>query len=342
MSSDLYRVAIVGASTLKGKELKEVLESRNFPAAEIKLLDDEAEGQLDSIGDEATFVQNVRPEHFQEADVAFFATDPASTLKYWPDAIRAGCTAVDLSYAMEEKAPVRAPWVERELGAGSGHDLQASAAVAAHPAAVTLALLLARAKRDHAVHRATTVVFEPASERGKAGMDELHQQTVSLLSFQNLPKVVFDAQVAFNIQGRLGAEAKQSLESIEKRLLTHFRRLAGEALPVPSLMLVQAPTFHAHVFSIYIEMERTTAEGDFVKSIQGDHVTVVRTPEVEETPSNVTAAGRDEIVAVVKRDPAHENGFWIWGAADNLRIQSLTAVDCAAALVGNRAQGRVQ
>ena len=112
MSSDLYRVAIVGASTLKGKELKEVLESRNFPAAEIKLLDDEAEGQLDSIGDEATFVQNVRPEHFQEADVAFFATDPASTLKYWPDAIRAGCTAVDLSYAMEEKAPVRAPLIE--------------------------------------------------------------------------------------------------------------------------------------------------------------------------------------------------------------------------------------
>jgi len=342
MSSDLYRVAIVGASTLKGKELKEVLESRNFPAAEIKLLDDEAEGQLDSIGDEATFVQNVRPEHFQEADVAFFATDPTSTLKHWPDAVRAGCTVVDMSYAMEEKVPIRAPWVERELNSTGPQDLQASAAVAAHPASVTLALLLARAKRDHAVHRATTVVFEPASERGKAGMDELHQQTVGLLSFQNLPKAIFDAQVAFNIQGRLGGEAKQSLESVEKRVLTHFRKLAGEALPVPSLMLVQAPTFHAHVFSIYIELERTTAEGDFVKSIQGDHVTVVRTSEVEETPSNVTAAGRDEIVAVVKRDPAHENGFWIWGAADNLRIQSLTAVDCAAALVGNRAQGRVQ
>ncbi len=185
MSSDLYRVAIVGASTLKGKELKEVLESRNFPAAEIKLLDDEAEGQLDSVGDEATFVQNVRPEHFQEADVAFFATDPSSTLKHWPDAVRAGCTVVDMSYAMEDKVPVRAPWVERELSPTGPQDLQASAAAAAHPASVTLALLLARARRGHAVHRATTVVFEPASERGKAGMDELHQQTVSLLSFQN-------------------------------------------------------------------------------------------------------------------------------------------------------------
>src|SRR5437868_4313558 len=342
MSSDLYRVAIVGASSLKGKELKEVFESRNFTAAEIKLLDDEAEGQLESIGDEATFVQNVRPEHFQEADVAFFATEPAATLKHWPDALQAGCTAVDLSYAMEEKVPVRAPWVERELGAGSAHDLQAAAGVAAHPAAVTLALLLARAKREHTVHRATTVVFEPASERGKPGMDELHQQTVSLLSFQTLPKAVFDAQIAFNIQGRLGAEAKQSVESVEQRILAHFRRVAGETLPVPSLMLVQAPTFHAHVFSIYIELEKTVADGDFVKAVQGDHIIVVRTADLEDTPSNVGAAGRDEIMLTVKRDPAHENGFWIWGAEDNLRIQALTAVDCAAVLVANRAQGRVQ
>ena len=58
--------------------------------------------------------------------------------------------------------------------------------------------------------------------------------------------------------------------------------------------------------------------------------------------SNVTAAGRDEIVITVKRDPAHDNGFWIWGAADNLRVHALTAVDCAAALVANRVQGRVQ
>jgi aspartate-semialdehyde dehydrogenase len=342
MSSELYRVAIVGASTLKGKELKEVLEGRNFPAGEIKLLDDEAEGVLDSVGDEPTFVQTVRSEHFQEADVAFFAGDAALTAKHWTDASSAGCTAVDLSYAMEGKAPVRAPWIEREFGSTNGHDMEASSAIAAHPASVTLALLLARARRAGAVRHAAAVVFEPASERGKAGMDELHQQTVSLLSFQTLPKTVFDAQVAFNMQGKLGGEAKQSLDSIEKRIVSHFRQIAGSDVPVPSLMLVQAPTFHAHVFSIYIELEKTAAEGDFVKAIQGDHVVVVRNADLEETPSNVAAAGRDEIMVTTKRDPAHENGFWIWGAADNLRIQALTAVDCAAVLVANRAQGRVQ
>jgi len=171
MSSDLYRVAIVGASSLKGKELKEVLEARNFPAGEIKLLDDEAEGQLDSVGDEPTFVQTARPEHFQEADVAFFASDAALTAKHWEEATRAGCTAVDMSYAMEGKSQVRAPWIERELAASSPQDIQASSAIAAHPASVTLALILARAQKAAAIRHASAVIFEPASERGKAGMD---------------------------------------------------------------------------------------------------------------------------------------------------------------------------
>jgi aspartate-semialdehyde dehydrogenase len=207
---------------------------------------------------------------------------------------------------------------------------------------VTLALILARAQKAAAIRHASAVIFEPASERGKAGMDELHQQTVSLLSFQTLPKAIFDAQVAFNLQGRLGAEAKQPLDAVEQRIVSHFRQIAADQIPVPSLMLVQAPTFHAHVFSIYIELEKTVAEGDFVKAIQGDHVMVVRTADLEDTPSNVAAAGRDEIMLTIKRDPAHENGFWIWGAEDNLRVQALTAVDCAAALVANRVQGRVQ
>ena len=49
----LYRVAIVGAGTLKGKEVAEVLSDRNFPSLDIKLLDDdESLGQLETVRDE--------------------------------------------------------------------------------------------------------------------------------------------------------------------------------------------------------------------------------------------------------------------------------------------------
>src|SRR2546430_4008092 len=71
----VFRVAIVGAATLKGRELKEVLDEMNFPVADVKLLDDdESLGQLDQVGDEATFIQPADPEHFRNVDFAFFAS----------------------------------------------------------------------------------------------------------------------------------------------------------------------------------------------------------------------------------------------------------------------------
>jgi aspartate-semialdehyde dehydrogenase len=73
-TQNLFRVAIVGAASLKGKELKDVLEERNFPAAEIKLLDDdESLGQLERVQDEVALVQPVGREELAQMDFTFFA-----------------------------------------------------------------------------------------------------------------------------------------------------------------------------------------------------------------------------------------------------------------------------
>ena len=69
----LFRVAIVGAASLKGRELKDALTERNFPAHDIRLLDDdESLGQLEAVGDEPTFIQSVLPEHMDDVDFTFF------------------------------------------------------------------------------------------------------------------------------------------------------------------------------------------------------------------------------------------------------------------------------
>ena len=79
-SGNLYRLAIVGAGSLKGKEVAEVLNDRNFPSIDIKLLDDdESLGQLEAVRDEITFIQSVRSEQFENIDFTFFASDPEST-----------------------------------------------------------------------------------------------------------------------------------------------------------------------------------------------------------------------------------------------------------------------
>jgi aspartate-semialdehyde dehydrogenase len=339
----LYRVAVIGAGTLKGKEMGELLPESSFPTADVKLLDDdESLGQLESVGEEVTFVQSVAPEHFENIDVAFFASEPEFTRKHWKMAKAAGSAIVDLSYALDEipGCKLRAPWIEHELRQAPAAELEPAPIVVAHPAAVVIALLLLRAARAGEIRTAAVSAFEPASERGRRGMDELHEQTVNLLSFQKVPTEVFGSQVAFNLLARYGQESRPTLASIEARVLDHFQRItAGRAL-TPALMLLQAPIFHGHVFSIYLEMERDVAEDDLSKALAGDHIEVVRLSE--EAPSNVGAAGQEQVQVLLRRDPGRAHAFWIWAAADNLRIMALSAIESAEQILLARPKGKVQ
>lgn len=339
----LFRIAIVGAATLKGRELKEVLSDRNFPAQDVRLLDDEESlGQLEAVGDEPTFIQSVLPEHLENVDFTFFASEESYTQNTWKLAREAGSDIVDLSYALEGQAGtlLRAPWVERELGAPPKVHFGEATVVVAHPAAVVLGLLMLRAQRVGSIVRAIATVFEPASEHGRRGMDELHEQTVNLLSFQQLPKGVFDAQVAFNLLDRYGEHSSPSLATVEKRIQSHFRSIVQDRLAVPSLMLLQAPIFHGHAFSLYLELEKPAQIEELTAAISGEHVDVLQ--GMEEPPSNVNAAGQEQIQVFARPDGQNGNGFWLWAASDNLRIAALNAVECAENMLASRPRGTVQ
>jgi aspartate-semialdehyde dehydrogenase len=340
---NLYRAAIVGAASLKGKEIAEMLNERNFPAVDVRLLDDdEALGQLEAMGDEISFIQSVRAEQFEHVDFTFFASDEECTRKNWKRSRDAGSAIIDLSSVLEEEAgaSVRSLWVERERGQIATPDLQPGPCVTAHPVAVTLALLLLRARKVGAIRRVVSTIFEPASEHGQRGMDELHQQTVNLLSFQPLPKDVYDAQVAFNMVSRYGQKSQPALGSVEARILRHYRKIAGDDAPPPSLMLLQAPIFHGHALAVFLEMESSVDVPALSQALAGDHVTVPGTED--DPPSNVSSAGQADVLLSLKSEPVQPNGVWLWAAADNLRISALTAVECAESMTATRPTGKIQ
>jgi aspartate-semialdehyde dehydrogenase len=340
---NLYRAAIVGAASLKGKEVAEMLNERNFPAADIRLLDDdESLGQLEAMGDEISFIQRVRAEQFEHVDFTFFASDEESTRKNWRDARDAGSAIVDLSGALENEAgaKVRSLWIERERGQIAPPELQPGPCVTAHPVAVTLALLLLRARKAVAIRRVIATIFEPASEHGQRGMDELHQQTVNLLSFQPLPKDVFDVQVAFNMVARHGQKAQPALDSVEARVIRHYRKIAGDDAPQPALLLLQAPIFHGYALAVFLELDSVADVSTLSQAMTGDHVAIPGADE--DSPSNVSAAGQPDIQLSLKSDSVQPNGVWLWATADNLRISALTAVECAESMGATRPTGKIQ
>jgi aspartate-semialdehyde dehydrogenase len=321
-----------------------MLNERNFPAVDVRLLDDdESIGQLEATGDEINFIQSVRAEQFTHVDFTFFAADAECTRNNWKRARDAGSAILDLSGALEDEpgANVRSVWVERERGKMWQPDLQPAPCVVAHPAAVTLALLLLRARKAGTIRSAVATVFQPASEQGQKGMDELHQQTVNLLSFQSLPKDVFDTQVAFNMVGRYGQKSQLSLDALEARVRRHYQKLAGAEAPQPAIMLLQPPVFHGHALAMFLEMEQPVDRDRLSQALAGEHVTVADT-EDDSQPSNVNAAGQSNILVSLKSEATQPNGIWLWAAADNLRIAALTAVECAESMIATRPLGKIQ
>jgi len=338
-----YRVAIVGAASLKGKEVAEVLEQRNFPSTEVKLLDDdEALGQLETLKDEITFIQGVRAEQFEHLDFTFFASDAECTRRNWKTVQRSGSAIVDLSYGLEDEtgAAVRAPWVECQLGQLLTPELQPGPAVMAHPAAIVLGLLLLRVQNALPIKRSLATVFEPVSEQGQKGMDELHEQTVNLLSFQPLPKKIFDAQVAFNLVARYGEDSTLSLALVGDRVVRHYRKLVGERVITPSVLMLQAPIFHGHAFSVNIEFEKTADLEPISEALTGEHVSLITQPA--EAPNNVNAAGQGDVLVSLNRDAVNPNSVWLWATSDNLRVAASTAVEVAESLAAARPRGHIQ
>jgi len=110
----VYKIAIVGASTLLGKELKDAISESSLAAADLSLLDeDEGLGQLDQVGDEVTFIQAIGPDAFEHMDFTFFCGAEKLTQKYWREALRAGSRVRGLSGALgsETGVLVRSPWI---------------------------------------------------------------------------------------------------------------------------------------------------------------------------------------------------------------------------------------
>jgi aspartate-semialdehyde dehydrogenase len=341
----VYKIAIAGASTLLGRELKEAISESPLAAATFVLLDEEeAQGQLDQVGDEVTFVQAIGPDAFERVDFTFFCGPEALTRKFWRQALRSGSTVLDLSGALDQEAGVlvRAPWLSSEAATV---DLFTPAVVPAHPAAVALGLLLERVQQAAPVRFAAATVLAPASEFGRGAMDELHQQTVSLLSFQGLPRAIYDAQAAYNLVSGMGESSAISLGAVEARIRRHYEALSAARWPALTLQVVHAPVFHGLTFSIIVDLERPVEIAALEDALSGEHVDLVL--EDTDSPSNLAATGQNDVLVRMRPEPLARNSsetarLWLWAAADNLRLHAQNALECALDLRRLRPQGTVQ
>jgi aspartate-semialdehyde dehydrogenase len=310
------------------KELRERLGEME-PAPRVELISAGAGGATVLVAEEeeSAVMTPLTAQSLEGAKVAFLVGSPASsrrTLKLNP---ADGPVLIDLTGALEDQphARLRAPSAEPP---GLKPD-PAPIRVVATPAAIALAQLLTRLANAGKIRRAIAHVFEPASERGQRGLDELHQQTIAILNFQKPKMDVFDTQLAFSMRARYGEEAEEPLEGIEERIERHLASLlaAWPGIPMPSLRLLQAPVFHGHSFSLWVEFESHPGVKAVAKALSSGGVDVWP----DEPPSNTSGGGLT--VGAISVDSNCADACWVWAAADNLRLASENAVAVAKELV---------
>ena len=331
-------VAIVGASSLRGRELKLVLEERNFQADEIVLLDASVmAGTLTEAGGEPTFIRELAEDSFDKVRFAFFAGIAADTERNWQAAQTAGATVIDLTGVLAAAGKATS-WIPSLTAAippkpapganGSPHKI----AYASPASPVVICCTLAAGLAPLSPRTIAAMLFPPVSERDQAGIDELETQTTNLLSFRPIEQTVFDTQVAFNLLSRYGDESKPSLESTRSAIAREVAQyLAGRA-PVPAIQLVQTPVFYDYAFAAYAEFAAAPAIEQLAAAFRNLGVKIAG-PE-DPAPTNISVAGESEIqLAPVQADPNVAAGVWLWGVADNLRLATTNAVRIAEELL---------
>src|SRR5690348_5287064 len=335
-----YRVAIVGASSLRRKGIRQVLEDRNFPASDVILLDETVmAGTLTEVAGEPTFIRALEEDSFEHANFVFFAGTAADAERNWQAARKAGATVIDLTGALAigGSSDDSSPWIpslDSILPPRFASSTNGSPHIAAYSSPSTPAIIACTVAAVLGAFQSRGIamlLFPPVSERDLPGIEELESQTQSLLSFREVAKPVFGAQVAFNLLASYGEATKPSLADTRSALARDVARYLSGRSPVPALQFVQAPVFYCYAFSACAEFP--SLELEQLESAFANLGVKVDAPG-DAPPTNISVAGENEIrLARIGSDPNVANALWLWGVADNLRLAAVNAVRIAEALI---------
>src|SRR5213593_1773211 len=312
-------VAIVGSTSLLGKEVREMLEDRGFPMGRLALFEtEEYAGLLQEFAGEIQITQVISPEAFQDIDIAFFTCSPEIMHSYVASGAKFPELTIDLTQAGSGGTVYLQGISDPRVLRSTGYFVNP------HPAAIVLARVLSTLHNTFGVQSAVVTVLEPASERGNAGVDELQEQTVNLLNFQQIANKVFDGQLAFNILPEtLAAERSES------RMLEHLEGILGKTFPKPMITAIQAPVFHSHAFSIFVQLLASPSVEEVITQL-GRHGSGVTVHMDADGPSPVGVVGTNTIhLGRVRHGGNYPGSYALWVVADNLRIAAANAIHTA-------------
>ncbi|MBI5511966.1 MAG: aspartate-semialdehyde dehydrogenase [Deltaproteobacteria bacterium] len=316
-----FKVAVVGATGLVGREMLAVLEERGFPVSSLVPLASErsAGEKLRFAGDELT-VQKASAASFAGVEIVLMSAGGAASRELAPLAAKAGAVVIDNSSAwrMDDAVPLVVPEVNpADVGLYKGRG------IIANPNCSTIQMVVALNPLHQAagLKRVVVATYQAVSGKGKRAMDELSSQVTALFSQREAQVEVFPKRIAFNCVPHIDVFLEDGFTKEEHKMLFETRKIMH--LPAVGVVAtcVRVPVFNGHAEAVVAEFERPlspAAARDLLTKAPG--VMLMDDPNETLYPTQLDVDGSDAtFVGRIRQDSSAPNSLAFWCVADNLR-----------------------
>ncbi|MFQ5787639.1 MAG: aspartate-semialdehyde dehydrogenase, partial [Thermodesulfobacteriota bacterium] len=262
MKKDSYNVAVVGATGAVGQEMIKILEERDFPVEELRLIASErSHGTELEFRSNKIWVNKLDSNSFKGIDIGLFSAGASRSREYAPIAVKAGAIVVDNSSAfrMEPEVPLVIP----EINDHRVSDYK-NRGIVSNPNCTTAVALMAL-KPIHDIGRIKRVVacsYQAVSGAGAQAMEELRVQSKALLEDKPIETNVFPHQIAFNLLPQIDIFLENGYTKEEMKLHNEARKILEDDSIQLTATTVRVPVYRSHSIAINVETEMKISVGE--------------------------------------------------------------------------------
>ena len=335
--NEKYHIAIAGATGAVGRKMLAILEERNFPVDDLKLLaSTRSAGKFLEFKGEKIAVEELRQNSFVNMDIALFSAGAGISREFAPAAVKSNCVVIDNSsaYRMEKDIPLVVPEVNSDaIGDNPG--------IIANPncSTIQMVMVLKPIHEKFKIKRVVVSTYQSVSGSGQKAIDELKNQTRDLFSGNEAKVNVYPHQIALNCLPHIDKFLDNGYTKEEIKMVNETRKILGDDSVQVCPTTVRVPVFYSHSEALNIETEGPitgSAVKELLKAQSG--ISVVDDPLNNEYPLAIEGEDKNEVfVGRIRDDISCERAVNLWVVSDNLRKgAALNAVQIAELLVSRR------
>lgn len=337
-----YNVAILGATGAVGQEFLNLIEERNFPFAELKMLASKrsAGKKIQFMGKEYT-VEEATEDSFKGVDIALFAGGAASKT-FAPAAVKAGAVVIDNSSAfrMDPEVPLVVPEVNPE--AIANHK-----GIIANPNCSTIIMVMALKPLYNVskIKRVVVSTYQAVSGGGKEAMAELEEQVKAINEGRPVVANILPGaslakhyQIAFNLIPQIDVFKDNLYTKEEMKMIDETKKIMSDDSMRITATTIRVPVYRSHAESVNVEFEDEISvekAREVLAAFPG--VTLTDNPDEQIYPMPLETSGKDNVeVGRIRKDYSIDNALNFWVCGDQIRKgAALNALQIAEYMIKN-------